>query len=484
MVAPIANSTRLMDAVSSHIDHILFACDDGTSISSSSLLEFSAQRAFRQTPRRLVFCMCENDPGGLLGYLSLLKLDAVPLMLSASLAAAQFEKLVSAYRPGFAWLPDHRAGEFGDGHVLLSHMGYSLVAAAADEAYPIDDSLALLLSTSGSTGTPKFVRLSHDNILANAEAISTYLVLTGEERPITTLPPSYSYGLSIIHSHLLAGATIALTNKTFFDRAFWDFLKSSKATSFGGVPYHYEMLKKLRFPSMDLPSLRSLTQAGARMEPELTRDFAELCANKGIRYFSMYGQTEATARMSYLSPDRAIEKAGSIGRPIPGGAFWLEDEHGQKIEGNDAAGELVYYGRNVSMGYAEGYRDLALGDERGGVLRTGDIARRDAEGDYYIVGRLKRFLKMFGHRINLQDVEAQLLAAGHTVVCAGQDDQLEIYLPQGSGEAGKLIKAKLISDLKISPKAISVYAIAELPRNDSGKIQYNQLKSSAGDSLA
>ncbi|MGO7541063.1 AMP-binding protein [Rhizobium ruizarguesonis] len=478
------NATRLMDAVSSQSDRILFDCDDGTSVSTSSLLDFSERSAFQEARRRLVFCMCENEPGGLLGYLSLLRVDAVPLMLSTGLPVAQFQNLVSAYHPAFAWLPDKRVGEFGEGRVLLSHMGYSLVAAPRDDAYPIDDSLALLLSTSGSTGTPKFVRLSHDNIVANAEAIGNYLSLTSGERPITTLPPSYSYGLSIIHSHLLAGATIALTNKTFFDRGFWDFLKSSKATSFGGVPYHYEMLKKLRFASMDLPSLRSLTQAGARMEPELTREFAELCKSKGIRYFSMYGQTEATARMSYLSLDKTIGKAGSIGQPIPGGAFWLEDEHGREIVGHDTAGELVYRGGNVSLGYAEGYQDLALGDERGGVLRTGDIARRDADGDYYIVGRLKRFLKMFGHRINLQDVEAQLLAAGHSVVCAGQDDQLEVYLPQGSGEAGKLIKTKLVSDLKISPKAINVYAIAELPRNDSGKIQYNQLKLLAGDAIA
>lgn len=484
MVSSIVNSIRLSDAVSSDIDHILFECDDGMSIPTSRLLDFSERPAFQDTRRRLVFCMCENEPGGLLGYLSLLKVDAVPLMLGTGLPTAQFQNLVSAYRPAFAWLPDNRVAEFSGGHVRLSHMGYSLVSAERDEVYAIDDSLALLLSTSGSTGTPKFVRLSHENILANAEAIGKYLGLTADERPITTLPPSYSYGLSIIHSHFLAGATIALTNKTFFDRGFWDFLKSSKVTSFGGVPYHYEMLKKLRFASMDLPSLRSLTQAGARMEPELTREFAELCKNKGIRYFSMYGQTEATARMSYLSPDKAIEKAGSIGRPIPGGAFWLEDEHGREIEGSDRAGELLYRGRNVSMGYAEGYQDLALGDERGGVLRTGDVARRDTDGDYYIVGRLKRFLKMFGHRINLQDVEAQLLAAGHAVVCGGQDDQLEVYLPQGSTEAGKLIKTKLVSDLKISPKAIRVYAVAELPRSDAGKVQYNKLKSLAGDALA
>ncbi|MBB3592895.1 acyl-coenzyme A synthetase/AMP-(fatty) acid ligase [Rhizobium sp. BK529] len=483
MISSIQNISRLRDSLSLHADRILFHCDDGTNLSYSSQNHLNENSAFRDTRRRLVFCMCDNEPGGLSGYLSLLSVDAVPLMLGTNLAPALFQNLVSAYRPAFAWLPEKRVSEFVDGRVLLSHLGYSLVASAEDETYPMDESLALLLSTSGSTGTPKFVRLSHDNMLSNAAAIGRYLDITADERPITTLPPSYSFGLSILHSHILAGSTIALTNRTFFDRGFWDFLKSAGATSFGGVPYHFEMLKKLRFHLMDLPSLKTLTQAGARMEPELTREFAEHCERKGIRYFSMYGQTEATARMSYLLPEKTQAKAGSIGQPIPGGEFWLENEDGEIIEGPGVAGELVYRGRNVSMGYAEGYQDLALGDQRDGVLRTGDVACRDSDGDYYIVGRLKRFLKMFGHRINLQDVEAQLLAAGHTVICAGQDDMLEVYIPQGSGEAGKLIKSKVASDFGINPKAVSVYAIAEVPRSDAGKILYSQLKLLAGNAL-
>ncbi len=187
----------------------------------------------------------------------------------------------------------------------------------------------------------------------------------------------------------------------------------------------------------------------------------------------MYGQTEATARMSYLDPGRVAEKAGSIGGAIPGGEFWLEDADGQRIEAANRPGELVYAGPNVSLGYAESADDLAAGDVHGGVLKTGDLAFRD--GDYFITGRLKRFLKMFGYRINLQDVEAGLNAAGHEAACSGGDDFLEIHLVNADADTARQVKAALAADLKLSPTAIAVYSIASLPRNEAGKMQYGQL---------
>lgn len=475
---------KLTDALRLHAGRTLFLYDDGRQFSYDDAVSLSETAAFSETRRRLVFCMCENDPGGMLGYLGLLAADAVPLMLSTKQQQPQFEGLLAAYQPAFVWLPQERAADVGGGEVVFSHLGYCLVATNRQQDYQIHESLALLLSTSGSTGSPKFVRLSHENLLSNAESIATYLALRADDLPITTLPPSYTYGLSIIHSHLLLGCTIALTSQTFFDRGFWDFLKQVGATSFGGVPYHYEMLKKLRFSGMELPSLRTLTQAGGQMAPELTREFAGFCASRKMRFFTMYGQAEATARMSYLDPEKVQDKAGSIGQPIPGGLFWLEDEQGTRLDGTDVVGELVYQGKNVSMGYAEGRQDLARGDELGGVLRTGDMARRDAEGDYYIVGRLKRFLKMFGHRVNLQDVENTLLADGYAVACGGQDNQLEVYVPQGTPEMATAIKSRLVNLLKLSPGAIRVLEVADLPRNDAGKVQYALLPERVVKALA
>jgi acyl-coenzyme A synthetase/AMP-(fatty) acid ligase len=198
----------------------------------------------------------------------------------------------------------------------------------------------------------------------------------------------------------------------------------------------------------------------------------------------MYGQAEATARMSYLHPENAVEKAGSIGRAIPGGSFWLEDELGRRVEGSELDGELVYQGGNVFMGYAEGYQDLSKADECKGILKTGDLARRDGDGDYYIVGRLKRFLKIFGHRVNLQDVEELISAKGFSVACSGRDDHLDVYLSNGDCAMGRQIKEKLVAELKVAPAAVRILGISEIPRSESGKIQYSLLETLSSQILA
>ena len=465
-------------------DRPLLKMSDGTYVRPQDLDAICRCPGFGDTAHRLVICLCDNDAGGLAGYVALAKTGAVPMMISASLPMAQLHHLADVYQPHFIWLPESRASEFADSSVVMSHSGYQLLALRSSEHYIIHDNLALLLATSGSTGSPRFVRLSRANVSSNARSICSYLDITPDDIAITSLPPTYSYGLSVIHSHILAGSTIAVTSKTLFDRAFWDFMEASSCSYFSGVPYHYEMLKKLRFRRMELPSLRTMTQAGGRMDKELTQEFASHCADKGMRFFSMYGQTEATARMSYLAADMAYAKAGCIGKPIPGGEFSLEDDHGAVIDETDTAGELIYRGANVSMGYAEGHADLGRGDDFNGMLRTGDIAKRDDEGDYYIVGRLKRFLKIFGNRINLQDVESRLQDAGFDVACAGKDDHLSIYLLQATVDAAKQIKTSLATDLKISPTAISVFDLADLPRAESGKVQYGLLDTRAKGVLA
>ena len=465
-------------------DSKLFIPETKKFVNYSEPLALSENSVFSQLGRQLVFCICDNHPDSLLGYMGLLAADAVPLVLGPTLSDHQLLRLVEIYRPRFAFLSTTRAEGMNLGKQAVAVGEYSLACLNNGLDHKIHESLSLLLSTSGSTGNPKFVRLSHENILSNAEAIAEYLEIDSSDRPITTLPASYTYGLSILHSHILKGATIALTNKTFFDRGFWDFLRESMATTFGGVPYHYEILKKLKFHRMDLPSLKTLTQAGGRMSPENSRDFATECGKKGIRFFTMYGQAEATARMSYLPHQHAVEKAGSIGRAIPGGEFWLEDEHGVKIESTGTTGELVYRGKNVCMGYAESYHDLALGDEFGGILKTGDLAYFDADGYFYISGRKKRFLKIFGHRINLQDIEDLLSGSGFSVACSGKDDLIDVYLIQRTAGDGLKVKEKLVAELKLAPGAVRVHGVAEFPRNEAGKIQYAQLASVASEVLA
>ena len=340
--------------------------------------------------------------------------------------------------------------------------------------YALHEDIALLLTTSGSTGSAKMVRQSYKNIDSNAAAIAQYLDIRQTDRPITTLPMSYTYGLSIINSHFLRGCSTIMTRKTLMEKGFWGILKTEAASTFGGVPYVYEMLKKLRFARMDLPSLRILTQAGGKLNSDLAKEFATICADKGIRFFVMYGQTEATARMSYLPCEYAVTKAGSMGIPIPGGQFWLETEDGNVIMDHEIVGELVYRGDNVAMGYAESCMDLCKGDESGGVLKTGDYAKRDADGFYYIVGRKKRFLKLFGNRVNLDEVEDLVTGLGYSCACTGADDRLRIFTT--NKESLTHIKSFASNAMDIPPSGLEVIHIARIPRSEAGKILYSELK--------
>ncbi len=454
-------------------DAIALEAEGQASLSYRALADRAGQFSAFCNTRSLAFVLCDSSMDSLVGYLGLLGARVVPALFGKALDAQALASLLQKYRPRYLWLPQQRQQQENHGRVLHSVGDYVLVQTACAQDYALHAELALLLSTSGSTGSPMLVRQSYQNMASNARAIAEYLEITQADRPITTLPMHYTYGLSILHSHLLRGCTILLNEAAVVERAFWQRLKAGRATTFGGVPYTYEMLQRMRFQTMERGSLQTLTQAGGKMDAEASRKMAQICADKGIRFFSMYGQTEATARMSYLPHAQALAKAGSIGLPIPGGAFRLEDAQGKLIEASGVAGELVYQGDNVSMGYAACAEDLCLPDSNQGVLRTGDIALRDADGLYYIVGRKKRFLKIFGNRVNLDEVEAMVSQMGFEAACVGSDDHLKIYSPQAGQR--EQIRAELFRKTGIHPSAIVVCFLEQLPRSESGKIRYADL---------
>lgn len=424
--------------------------------------------------RCLVFIMCQNCLESVAGYIGFLRSRIVPVLLNDSINHELFDNLLHTYQPEFIWLPQKNAKGVRRGRKVYNYGDYALIKTDFMIDNNLHNDLALLLTTSGSTGSPMLVRQSYKNLISNANSIIQYLGINQSDRPITTLPMSYTYGLSIINSHLLKGCAIILTNKTLMEKAFWDLLKTNKATTFGGVPYTYEILKKLRFSRMELPSIEFLTQAGGKLRPDLVKEFAVVCQRKSIRFYVMYGQTEATARMSYLPYEYAISKADSMGIAIPGGKFWLEDDKGNIISGSDIVGELVYKGDNVTLGYANSRAELSKGDENCGVLKTGDMAKRDADGFYYIVGRKKRFLKLFGNRINLDEVDQLIKGFGFDCVCSGEDDHLRIYT--NDMENHEEIKGLVAERTNIHPSAFEVSYIENIPRNDAGKILYAALK--------
>lgn len=427
--------------------------------------------------RCLVFSMCSNSLGSLLGYVSFLNGHIVPAMLKSDLDEEMLERLYTDYEPAYIWIgKDYlKQSLFAKLPIVYEAFDYCLLKTPYGNRTRLHEDLALLLTTSGSTGSPKFVRQSYANIRANTDSIVEYLHLDSSERPITSLPMNYTYGISIINTHIDVGATILLTDKGLMQREFWLFFKENQATSIAGVPYTYEMLKKLKFMNMDLPSLRTMTQAGGKLLLNLHQEFAEFADKNGKNFVVMYGQCEATARMGYLPPDMAIEKKGSMGIAIPGGQFHLVDVNRANITSPFVTGELVYEGANVTLGYAECGKDLAKGDERGGILETGDMAQFDEDGYYYIVGRKKRFLKIYGNRINLDDCERILKTRfGLDIACGGIDDSLYIF----TEEETLLVEMKqfLAEKTGINQLAFRTRLIGKIPRNESGKTLYKELE--------
>ena len=440
---------------------------DGLNSESNTLAERIGHRC-------LVFALCRNEIGSVLGYTAFINNGIVPVMVNSHLEENLLQNLLKTYSPEYLWVPKDQVRVFPKMAIIHEAYEYCLLRTDYAVKYPLYDELGLLITTSGSTGSPKLVRQAYFNILDNAKSISKYLRLNEDERPITTLPMNYVYGLSIIISHFLVGATILLTDKGLMQKEFWNFFKEAEATSFGGVPYTYEMLDKLRFYRMKLPSLRTMTQAGGKITPELHEKFAAYAADQGKNFVVMYGAAEATSRMGYLPPERAVEKRGSMGIPIPGGKFRLIGADGQEVTEPLTTGELVYEGKNVTLGYAEKGEDLILGDERHGVLETGDMAQFDADGFYYIVGRKKRFLKIYGNRVNLDEIDRLIKGEFEIeVASAGVDDHLYIFLTDE--KMADLVRDFVISKTKLNPAAFKVIIIEEIPKNDSGKTLYKEL---------
>lgn len=429
------------------------------------------------TKRGLVFSFCENSIGSVCGYIAFLQNQIVPVLIDRGMDKELIKNLLKTYKPNYLYIPESMCREFDYVRCIYNNAGYMLCETDREENYILYDELGLLLTTSGSTGSPKLVRQSYKNIQVNAEQIAQYLNIGGNDRPITTLPMNYTYGLSIINSHLLRGATILLTTKSLMNREFWTFFKNNNATTFGGVPYTYEILKKLKFFDMDLSSLKYMTQAGGKMTPELHKEFAEYAENTGKEFIVMYGQCEATARMAYLPADKSLQKYGSMGIAIPFGKLELIDIKGNVIDQPDVVGEMVYYGDNVTLGYAECEYDLSKGDERKGRLETGDMAKRDNEGFYYVVGRKKRFLKIYGNRVNLDEVERMLKTyLDIELACGGTDDHMVIYLTSEDDNIKSKAKHFLVEKTGLNTVAFSIKYVTEIPKNDAGKTLYRKLE--------
>ena len=373
-------------------------------------------------------------------YLGALRKGHSVLMIDANLDKTLKENIYKAYQPNFI---------FKDKLIEFNK-----------KELKIYKDLALLLPTSGSTGSIKYVRLTKKNLYANAISIINYLPINSEDRAITNLPLHYSYGLSVLHTHLLVGGSIYLTNNSIITKEFWSEFEENKITNFNGVPFHYEMLERIGFLKKSYPFLRFLTQAGGKLNETLVRKFGEYAKKNNIKFFVMYGQTEATARISYLPSEFVLKKPSSIGIAIPKGEMFIQ------------SGEICYKGENVMLGYANGAEDLAKGDELKGVLKTGDLGYQDEDGFFYVKGRAKRFIKIYGNRVNLDVIEEFLKNCNKSVVVLGDDNKIMICSLKNDKEIIDLVAKKF----KFNKKIISLKVVNKFITKTNGKIDYQKMK--------
>jgi acyl-CoA synthetase (AMP-forming)/AMP-acid ligase II len=443
-------------------DDTALITEAGERISYAALAEradaFGEQlRGLSGLPRGLLVLEMRNVPEAIVAYLGALR-ARWPVILAATGTAGGHSDIVQQFRPDLVC-------RFDDAHGVVA-------GPAAASGAALHDDLAVMLSTSGSTGSAKLVKLSRANLHENASSIAEYLAITPDRVAITDLPGHYSYGLSVINSFLASGAALALTDASVVDDHFWALFDAARVTDLAGVPYTYELLERLGFRDQAPPSLRVMTQAGGRLPSALVENYTDFAREAGIDFFVMYGQTEATARMAYLPPEMARDNPACIGVPIPRGSFFLVDDDAREIVDPLVSGELHYRGPNVMMGYALAPEDLASGPALES-LATGDIAMRQENGLYRIVGRTSRFSKIAGYRIGYDDVEAILRSAGAAGFVTGDDRTLVVALDAGDAARARDL---IVTACGLPLASVFVWRPTEIPRLATGKTDYQGIK--------
>lgn len=409
--------------------------------------EYAAHLEELDLKNKLAFLPMKMNIFSVVRYLACLRVSIVPLLLPSEIDESLMQNLYEVYKPALSFGLDC-LHDIELHSVALSQVGLS-------------KNLAVLLNTSGSTGSAKLVKLSHNNLYENAKAICEYLRIDTRDKTHCSLPLSYSYGLSVLNTHLQAGACVYLSELTPFSENYYDELIEENITSMSGVPFFYQMLFRTGFFEKDIPSLKVMTQAGGKLGDNLVRKFSEYADRHTIKFFVMYGQTEATARISYVPPEMLDHKIGSIGIPIPGGKLRISSH-----------GELIYSGPNVMMGYAQSKAELYAQESQIDSLSTGDLAREDEDGYYYITGRIKRFVKLAGSRYGLDEIET-FLEDEFKISCvvAGKDDKLMIFLEETVLENNSII-TKLQDKFLINRSFIKILSIDQLARKTNGKKDY------------
>ena len=441
------------------------------------LIIYSSKIEKKIGKKSLTLMLADNSLSSIICYVSLVKKRLPVLILDYKISKIFLNKIVKLYKPQNICLSIENIFFKNNKNYKLNFKfkSFQFLKNIKKDTFQVKNNLSILATTSGSTGSTKLIRQSYNNIKSNTSSIIQYLKLKKDNTTITNLPLSYTFGMSIINTHLEAGSKIIVTKKTLFEKKFWELFKINQVNTIYGVPYTYEILDKLNFFSKNRLSLKLLAQAGGKITEKLQKKINFYADKNKFCFFIMYGQAEATTRISYLPFKKFCKKMGSIGIPIPGGKMKLVDKSNQIIKKSNTVGEIVYEGKNVCMGYAFDRSDLNKKDQWNGKIYTGDLAKRDIEGYYYIEGRKKRFSKIYGLSINLDEIENLLKSRFNSSDFAviSSEDKIKIFL--STRGINKKILKYLKKNVNININSFQIVFIKKIPNLSSGKNNYKIL---------
>lgn len=426
-------------------------------------------------PQGLAICFCQNDMASICSYLSLFDSHHTVALIDSKINPELRKIILDQYQPDYFLASDNLESieSITKKSPIYSADEFNLnFYIHSENPKTINPENKLLLSTSGTTGTPKFVRLSKNAVISNANSISNSLATHPNEKAILSLPLHYSYGLSVLNGHLISGGSVVLTKSGLVERNFWEVAKNHQITSMAGVPYSYEMIRKFRLFKMFPPSLKVLTQAGGKLSPENIEFFHGIMKEMDGNFYVMYGQTEATARITIMPPEQLEAYFDFVGEAIKDGKITIKKD-GHECGVNET-GEVFYSGPNVMLGHALEREDLKKGDELAGTLATGDLGLLNEKGLLKIVGRLKRFSKISGLRINLDDLNTHLSEL-QPIAIIGNDEKIHLISERKEENYEKW--QKHLSDLYgLHYQTFIFHHLESIPLLANNKVDYKTLE--------
>jgi acyl-CoA synthetase (AMP-forming)/AMP-acid ligase II len=427
--------------------------------------------------RPLVFLLAENSVEAVAVWLGACRVGAAVALVNPLLRGDDLDALLRAYQPDCVAAP----GSAPDFEGFLPRRVAGTAAArcwirGAPAGGAIDPELGALLFTSGTTGSPKAVRLSQGGLGHNTAGIIESLRLGADETALGHLRLHYSFGMSIVNSHLAVGGSIVLTNQSLAHPALWRRATRFEVTTLPGVPAQYELLHRIRFDAGRFcPSLRVMTQAGGKARSDVLDHFRDMMKARGGRFYVMYGQTEAGPRMACQELTGAGGDTAAAGWALPDGEFQILDESGRPRPPGEP-GLVRYRGPGVMLGYAQCRADLSRGDENRGVLDTGDFGQLGPDGKLFIVGRSKRFAKVGGIRCNLDEIERAAARIASPAAVLPDDDSIIVFWPEDALENPREATIRLARSLGFPATAVRCRVVRTIPHLESGKTDYAALR--------